>query len=380
MKISDEHVTMEHGVPVAAAFPHASEKGGVSGDEPAGSGAASVRTARGQSSNTAPSQGTSASVQANADTPSDNAAIMLNSGIRETYVAERDHDDICEPFPHTVQTPAEKHRESRRALKWMRMATKRWSSTTSSLYSFRLSSKLKSRVVKGIPDCWRAEAWHFMLTTSDAASPSEESISAAYSIDLDVERTLRSHVMFYQRYGAGQRHLFNILYAYSNAVPEVGYCQGMASTPAKCHQRAFVIMRMLFAKHDLERLFQPGFPALMEAIFVQTRLLTSSSPDLAQHLESMGVVPEMYAIKWYCTLFSNGVLPHRTALRVWDLLMLHGFDALICVATGLLLHFKDHLLQSNFEEAVQFLNGPFPFTSEKSEDALFLGAVRRLLE
>jgi hypothetical protein len=99
-------------------------------------------------------------------------------------------------------------------------------------------------------------------------------------------------------------------------------------------------MRMLFAKHNLEKLFQPGFPALMEAIYIQGHLLASCSPKLAQHLESIGVAPEMYSIRWYCTLFSNGVMPYRTTLRVWDLLMLEGFDVLICVTTGLLLHFQ----------------------------------------
>ena len=38
--------------------------------------------------------------------------------------------------------------------------------------------------------------------------------------------------MFRQRYGSGQRALFNILRAFSNYDEEVGYCQGMSNIVA----------------------------------------------------------------------------------------------------------------------------------------------------
>ena len=48
-------------------------------------------------------------------------------------------------------------------------------------------------------------------------------------IDLDIPRTLHSHIMFRTRYGPGQRALFNILRAFSNYDKQVGYCQGMTN-------------------------------------------------------------------------------------------------------------------------------------------------------
>ena len=51
-------------------------------------------------------------------------------------------------------------------------------------------------------------------------------------IDLDINRTLRNHIMYRQRYGPGQQRLFNVLRAYANYNPEVGFCQGMASVAA----------------------------------------------------------------------------------------------------------------------------------------------------
>ncbi|XP_034500744.1 USP6 N-terminal-like protein [Ailuropoda melanoleuca] len=47
-------------------------------------------------------------------------------------------------------------------------------------------------------------------------------------IDLDVNRTFRNHVMFWDHYGIRQRALFHVLSAYSIYNTEVGYCQGMS--------------------------------------------------------------------------------------------------------------------------------------------------------
>ncbi|KAI9591137.1 rab-GTPase-TBC domain-containing protein [Syncephalis fuscata] len=348
-----------------------------------------------------------------------NSDVELNNSIREAYASlpvpelqnavelhkkldrfgfvQNDERNDDPAFSCPPQTLFEQQRESHRAVKWAKMSTKRWSSTTRSLYSFKIASKFTRRVYKSIPDCWRAEAWHFMLSANNVLPKPEEEIVASYSIlleevssyerqiDLDVERTMRSHIMFYQRYGIGQRHLFNVLRAYSNANPEVGYCQGMSTIAAIIllyfdEETTFVVMRILFEKHRLNQLFQPRFPELLKAFYIQTHMLEACAPDLAKHMVDIDVAPGMYAIRWYCTLFSNGTLPFRTALRVWDLLMLKGFDALICVATGLLIHFKDRLLVGNFETVAQFLANTLPFNDEKDDDAFFLGIVRRLLE
>lgn len=51
-------------------------------------------------------------------------------------------------------------------------------------------------------------------------------------IDLDIERTLRDHIMFKDRFGQAQVSLFKILVAYSNLDSDVGYCQGMSTVAA----------------------------------------------------------------------------------------------------------------------------------------------------
>jgi USP6 N-terminal-like protein len=76
--------------------------------------------------------------------------------------------------------------------------------------------KLRDRVYKGIPDCWRSAAWEMIINNTSGANPTElERLSQEYEdhlqkpstydiqIDLDVPRTISGHVMFRTRYGQG---------------------------------------------------------------------------------------------------------------------------------------------------------------------------------
>ncbi|XP_011839762.1 PREDICTED: TBC1 domain family member 3F-like, partial [Mandrillus leucophaeus] len=53
-----------------------------------------------------------------------------------------------------------------------------------------------------------------------------------HQIDVDVSRTLRTHIFFRDRYGTKQRELFYILLAYSEYNPEAGYCRDLSHIAA----------------------------------------------------------------------------------------------------------------------------------------------------
>ncbi|KAI9313605.1 rab-GTPase-TBC domain-containing protein, partial [Dichotomocladium elegans] len=112
------------------------------------------------------------------------------------------------------------------------------------LHAFKTSAKFYKRIYKGIPDCWRRDAWYFLCTDELRAAKNDDAIVEHYhqlldkpsiherQIDLDIPRTMNGHIMFRQRYGQGQRALFNVLRAFSSYDEEVGYCQGMTNIAA----------------------------------------------------------------------------------------------------------------------------------------------------
>ena len=146
--------------------------------------------------------------------------------------------------------------------------------------------KLARRAWKGIPDRWRATAWHSFLAASARARPgsaSDADLVTAFDdlvarpapddvqIDLDVPRTVSGHVMFRRRYRGGQRLLFRVLHALGLYLPATGYVQGMAAPAATllCYyeeRMAFVMLVRLFTCRGLDRLYRPGFAGLMRAL------------------------------------------------------------------------------------------------------------------
>ncbi|EPZ34598.1 RabGAP/TBC [Rozella allomycis CSF55] len=120
-------------------------------------------------------------------------------------------------------------KEAERSLKWVKMLRK--------LEKRKLEDW--SGIGKGIPDCLRGRVWNCALSNLEFNSeipPIANLFSFKSSfenqIDLDINRTMRTHFQYYLRYGEGQRSLFRVLTAYSNYEKSVGYCQGMSTVVA----------------------------------------------------------------------------------------------------------------------------------------------------
>ncbi|XP_038441008.1 USP6 N-terminal-like protein isoform X2 [Canis lupus familiaris] len=98
--------------------------------------------------------------------------------------------------------------ETRRVDKWIKML-KRWD-------HYLPSEKLRRQIYKGVPPQVRGQVWLRLLNVDQVkarnARKYQEMKEAALvssrdimQIDLDVNRMFRSHTMFWDRYGVGQR-------------------------------------------------------------------------------------------------------------------------------------------------------------------------------
>jgi len=197
--------------------------------------------------------------------------------------------DIAEDEDGGKVAEALKKKEWERAEKWRKMAKvlKQGKDGEGMEFEFDARSpKVIGRTWKGIPDRWRAAAWYSFLATSAKKrkdSPTDESVIHAFyklqdassaddvQIDIDVPRTINSHIMFRKRYRGGQRLLFRVLHALALYFPETGYVQGMASLAATllCYfdeARAFVMLVRMWTLRGLDKLYEPGFPGLMAAL------------------------------------------------------------------------------------------------------------------
>jgi len=238
--------------------------------------------------------------------------------------------------------------------------------------------KFRERVYKGIPDCWRSAAWETMINeTSGAGKVEMDRLSQEYEdnleqpssydiqIDLDVPRTISGHVMFRTRYGQGQRSLFRVLHSFSLRCNECGYCQGMGPIAATllCYMDPKRVYPALVHLHDLytmHNIFKPGFPGLLEAIYIQERITEQMMPGVYGAFKQQMISTTSYATKWYITLFANSV-PFHTQLRLWDAFFLDGPDLFIVVAVAIVWVHKDCITSKSatFETILSLLSSFF---------------------
>jgi hypothetical protein len=316
--------------------------------------------------------------------------------------------DISENDDAGQTASAWKRREWAREEKWRKMARQipQRNQTVGGgmFFDFDASDpKVIERTWKGIPDRWRATAWHSFLSTSakrrKSTTTDEELIGQFHKlqeassaddaqIDVDVPRTVNLHIMFRRKYRGGQRLLFRVLHAISLYFPDTGYVQGMASIAATllCYfdeENAFVMMVRMWQLRGMEVMYQAGFEGLMTAL---KELETDwVAPDVAAKLDQLGVTSTSYGTRWYLTLF-NMSFPFPAQLRVWDVFMLLGdaplgnshnkgqgafagaeLDVLHATSAALIDATRAVVLESDFEEAMQVLTS---FVSVKDEDLL----------
>ncbi len=265
----------------------------------------------------------------------------------------------------------EKEKEASRALKWIEML--KYLEKEPAVNKWPLAHrKFVSRLEKGIPDCLRTKIWGKLLTVNGLYPTTFHSddpvdFTSLYlkisgferQIDLDIERTLRDHVLFKIRYSQSQISLFKILVAYSNLDPEVGYCQGMSTVAAFLllyfdEEGAFKALVKLMQRDDLRLMYKTGFPLLFEYFWIHERLMRKFVPELAKHLDKHNISTSIYATKWYLTLFLS--FPARLAARMWDIFLFYGIDVLPLIAIALLKIHSKKICKMSFEQTMQFLN------------------------
>ncbi|BAE55753.1 unnamed protein product [Aspergillus oryzae RIB40] len=299
---------------------------------------------------------------------------------------------------------AARKREWRREDKWTKMARPTKSSRAGGGMTFEFdtkSSKLIERTWKGIPDRWRSTAWYAFLEASAkkrSDSPTVEELIDAYNeyqlisspddvqIDIDVPRTITSHIMFRRRYRGGQRLLFRVLHAMSLYFPDTGYVQGMAALAATLlayydEEHAFIMLVRLWQLRGLEQLYRSGFEGLMEALADFERGWLEGG-EVSMKLNELGIPPTAYGTRWYLTLF-NYSIPFPAQLRVWDVFMLlgdaedpagpgvktegpgasafgKGLDVLHATSAALIDGMREIILESDFENAMKVLTSWVP--------------------
>ncbi|KAF9225311.1 RabGAP/TBC [Gyrodon lividus] len=298
----------------------------------------------------------------------------------------------------SLPSPSSPLKEAERIAKWGRMMEVRSRDRGGNVESWGVKAskahKLRRRVYKGIPDRWRTAAWEMLMNTYSRTGHEEAlKLGECYQrdlekpsgydiqIDLDVPRTISGHILFRTRYGLGQRSLFHVLHSFSLRCEQCGYVQGMGPIAATllCYfgpEKVYAALTHLHDAYSMHAVFSPGFPGLLETIYVQERIMELKMPRVYAAFKEHMISTTSYATKWYITLFANSV-PFQTQLRLWDAFLLDGQDVFVAVAIAIVWAYRDHITSSsaNFETVLSLLSS---FFVPEDEDSL-LSWIEHLL-
>ncbi|CAO3675133.1 unnamed protein product [Umbelopsis ramanniana] len=237
-----------------------------------------------------------------------------------------------------------------RELKWLSVVSKMDVGTVEK------DNKLKKLVRSGIPASIRAKSWQFLSRSREYQKPGlyKTLLQGAKSsvhdvIEQDVARCYPNHVHFMRRDGEGQNDLRQVLTAYAQYNPDLGYCQGMHCL-AGCmlmQMPAEDAFWLLVATVDryLKGYFDPSLSQIRIDTVVIGELLREHQPKLARHLEANGVTPIMYIPSWFLTAFTLS-LPWSSVLRLWDVFYFEGVKVFYRITLAILEICKDHLLHN----------------------------------
>jgi len=230
---------------------------------------------------------------------------------------------------------------------------------------------VKRYVRKGVPEEHRKLVW---LVSSGAqkrwnanpdlykkllmAKKDEQTVEV---IKTDIPRTFPDNIYF-QHPGQGFLHpLYNVLIAFVNYHPEIGYCQGLNYIAGllllvvKEEAAAFWLLTTLLEK-ILPDYYSSGMKGLLVDTEVIAELVRIRDPLVHQHLLKLGITWPLLCTKWFICLFVD-VLPVETVLRVWDCMFYEGSKVLLRVGITLILMNSTKLLEcSDIGEAINCIH------------------------
>nr|XP_028698689.1 TBC1 domain family member 3F-like [Macaca mulatta] len=219
--------------------------------------------------------------------------------------------------PATAREVKQMRREITRKSKWMEMLGQ-WE-------TYKNSKKLRDRVYKGIPMNIRGQVWSVLLNIQEVKSKNprtykvmkekgKRSSEHIHQIDVDMSRTLRTHIFFRDRYGTKQRELFYILLAYSEYNPEVGYRRDLSHIAALFllylpEEDAFWALVQLLARerHSLQGFHSPNGGTVQGLQDHQEHVVPTSQHKTRWHLDKEGLCAQGSSLGWLLQTLNDGV-------------------------------------------------------------------------
>ena len=217
----------------------------------------------------------------------------------------------------------------------------------------------KEAIIKGFEDSERKEIW---LQVSEASSLDKEAYTTMLDVDSPFEKMIKKDIK--RTFPAtlteqDQEKLFRMLKVFSVFDGNIGYCQGMSFIAGiliknLSEEESFAVFIQLMHNFQIGSFYQPGMNGLNTMLYQFDCLLEDFLPNIHSYFVKLNIESSLYASQWFLTMYSYR-FPYNTVVRIFDLFLLLGTDAIFRIALSILRKNEYALLSKPFDELVDYL-------------------------
>ena len=172
-------------------------------------------------------------------------------------------------------------------------------------------------------------------------------------IELDIERTF-PYLGVFRGDSPMAQDLREILRVFVISRPDIGYIQGLSFIAGILllnmdKFKAFISLMNLILNPIMLPFYKMDNESIQQRLKLFKQVFYYNLPELCEHFDELGLLPENYFLTWNMTLFTRDV-NLELAKRIWDVFMIEGIKAIYSAAIVFLSHFENKLINMDFVE------------------------------
>nr|XP_057902034.1 TBC domain-containing protein kinase-like protein [Doryrhamphus excisus] len=213
-----------------------------------------------------------------------------------------------------------------------------------------------------IPPLVRGLAWAALLGIEGDIQAKYESIDKDTPIPTDrqIEVDIPRCHQYDELLSSPQGHVKfrRVLKAWVVSHPDLVYWQGLDSLCAPFlylnfdnEALAYSCMSAFIPKYLYNFFLKDNSHVIQEYLTVFSQMIAFHDPELSNHLNEIGFIPDLYAIPWFLTMFTH-VFPLHKIFHLWDTLLLGNSSFPFCIGVAILKQLRDRLLANGFNECI----------------------------
>uniref|UniRef100_A0A665XD07 TBC domain-containing protein kinase-like protein n=1 Tax=Echeneis naucrates TaxID=173247 RepID=A0A665XD07_ECHNA len=213
-----------------------------------------------------------------------------------------------------------------------------------------------------IPPLVRGLAWAALLGIEGDLQAKYETIDKDTPIPTDrqIEVDIPRCHQYDELLSSPQGHIKfrRVLKAWVVSHPDLVYWQGLDSLCAPFlylnfnnEALAYACMSAFIPKYLYNFFLKDNSHVIQEYLTVFSQIIAFHDPELSNHLNEIGFIPDLYAIPWFLTMFTH-VFPLHKIFHLWDTLLLGNSSFPFCIGVAILQQLRDRLLANGFNECI----------------------------